>query len=58
MSITYGLAVYFMMWWILLFAALPFGVRTQAEEGRLFPVPWKAPRRATACGGWSCGTPW
>ncbi|WP_186393292.1 MULTISPECIES: DUF1467 family protein [unclassified Pannonibacter] len=37
MSIAYGLAVYFMMWWILLFAALPFGVRTQEEEGKVVP---------------------
>lgn len=25
-------AVYFVVWWIVLFAVLPFGVRTQAEE--------------------------
>ncbi|MFN7167050.1 MAG: DUF1467 family protein [Pannonibacter sp.] len=37
MSIAYALAVYFMMWWIVLFAILPFGVRTQAEEGEVVP---------------------
>lgn len=38
MSVTYGVAVYFMMWWILLFAFLPFGLnRTQAEAGEIVP---------------------
>ncbi|NBN77986.1 DUF1467 family protein [Microvirga tunisiensis] len=37
MSIPYALAVYFMMWWIVLFAILPFGVRTQEEEGQVVP---------------------
>ena len=27
------LAVYFVVWWIVLFAVLPWGVRTQDEEG-------------------------
>jgi predicted secreted protein len=27
------LAVYFVVWWVVLFAVLPFGVRTQAENG-------------------------
>jgi predicted secreted protein len=26
-------AIYFVMWWIVLFAVLPFGVRSQHEEG-------------------------
>ncbi len=26
-------AVYFTMWWVVLFAVLPFGVRNQAEAG-------------------------
>ncbi|EEA96644.1 Predicted secreted protein [Pseudovibrio denitrificans] len=30
-------ALYFMMWWILFLAILPFGVRTQAEEGEVIP---------------------
>lgn len=38
MSITYGLAVYFIIWWIVLFAALPFGSkRTQVEAGEVAP---------------------
>jgi predicted secreted protein len=31
--IAFGIAVYFVMWWVLLFAVLPFGVRTQDEDG-------------------------
>jgi len=30
-----GLALYFVIWWILLFAILPFGVRSQAESGEV-----------------------
>ncbi|KZL21867.1 hypothetical protein PsAD2_00296 [Pseudovibrio axinellae] len=30
-------AVYFMMWWILFLAILPFGIRTQIEEGEVVP---------------------
>lgn len=26
-------AIYFVVWWVCLFVVLPFGVRTQAEEG-------------------------
>ncbi|MDE3175325.1 MAG: DUF1467 family protein [Pseudomonadota bacterium] len=28
-----ALAIYFTMWWVVLFAVLPFGVRNQAEAG-------------------------
>jgi len=31
MTLTMGLAVYFTMWWIVLVAVLPFGVRSQHE---------------------------
>lgn len=27
------LAIYFIVWWLVLFVVLPFGVRTHAEEG-------------------------
>ncbi|MCM2292183.1 DUF1467 family protein [Allorhizobium sp. BGMRC 0089] len=30
-------AIYFVMWWITLFAVLPFGVRTQEEENMVVP---------------------
>jgi predicted secreted protein len=31
MSIPMGIAIYFTIWWIVLFAVLPFGVRSQHE---------------------------
>lgn len=38
MSVTFGLAIYFMLWWIILFAMLPFGMRrTQEEAGEVLP---------------------
>lgn len=33
MSVTSALAIYFVVWWVVLFAVLPFGIRSQAEEG-------------------------
>lgn len=33
MSLTTGLAIYFLIWWLTLFAVLPFGVRSQHEVG-------------------------
>lgn len=33
MTITGGIAVYFVIWWTVLFAVLPFGVRSQSEGG-------------------------
>ena len=35
MSFTTGLAIYFLIWWITLFAVLPFGVRSQHEGGTI-----------------------
>jgi predicted secreted protein len=32
-TISTSLAVYFVIWWITLFLTLPFGVRSQHEEG-------------------------
>lgn len=32
-TISTGLAVYFVIWWLVLFLTLPFGVRSQHEEG-------------------------
>lgn len=44
MSITFALAIYFVIWWITLFAVLPFGLRTQDEEGDIVPgTPESAP---------------
>ena len=28
-------AIYFILWWVVLFAMLPFGLRTQEEEGEV-----------------------
>jgi predicted secreted protein len=35
LTVTGGLALYFVIWWTLLFAILPFGVRSQAESGEV-----------------------
>jgi len=44
MSVTFGLAIYFVIWWTVLFAVLPFGVRTQGEAGEVVPgTPESAP---------------
>ncbi|MCA1453281.1 DUF1467 family protein [Bradyrhizobium sp. BRP22] len=32
-SISTAFAIYFVLWWIVLFLTLPFGVRSQHEEG-------------------------
>lgn len=33
MTIAGGLAVYFVIWWTVLFAVLPFGIRNETEAG-------------------------
>ena len=44
MSITFGLALYFIIWWTVLFAVLPIGLRTQDEAGEVVPgTPASAP---------------
>jgi predicted secreted protein len=44
MSLTLGIALYLMIWWITIFAVLPFGVRTQEEAGSVVPgTPASAP---------------
>ncbi|HZS64760.1 MAG TPA: DUF1467 family protein [Xanthobacteraceae bacterium] len=35
MSVTTAVAIYFLIWWITLFAVLPFGVRSQEESGEV-----------------------
>ncbi len=37
MSLTSALAVYFIIWWTVLFAVLPWGVRAQHEEDAVVP---------------------
>jgi len=36
-SWTTALAIYFVAWWLMLFVVLPFGVRSQQEEGSVVP---------------------
>jgi predicted secreted protein len=44
MSLSLGIALYIMIWWMTLFAVLPFGVRTQAEAGEIVEgTPESAP---------------
>lgn len=44
MSLTLGIALYFIIWWTVLFAVLPFGLRTQDEAGEVVPgTPSSAP---------------
>jgi predicted secreted protein len=36
-SITTAIAIYFIIWWVVLFAVLPWGVRSQEESGEITP---------------------
>ena len=46
MDSVMAVAIYIFIWWIVLFAVLPFGVRTQAEEGEVVPgTPESAPAK-------------
>ncbi|WP_291842369.1 DUF1467 family protein [Bradyrhizobium sp.] len=36
-SISTALAIYFVLWWLVLFLTLPFGVRSQHEDGDSVP---------------------
>jgi predicted secreted protein len=37
MAITTVLAVYFIIWWVVLFMVLPWGVHSQEESGEVSP---------------------
>lgn len=37
MSITTAIAVYFIIWWVVLFTVLPWGIRSQQEAGPVAP---------------------
>ena len=44
MSVTFAIAIYVVIWWTVLFAVLPIGVRTQGEDGSVVPgTPESAP---------------
>jgi predicted secreted protein len=37
MNLVFGIAIYFICWWIILFAILPIGITTQEEAGDIVP---------------------
>ena len=37
MTVTTALAIFFMIWWVVLFAVLPWGVHSQHEGGEVTP---------------------
>jgi predicted secreted protein len=37
MPIATALAIFFLIWWITLFAVLPWGIRSQHEDGEMAP---------------------
>ena len=37
MEKTTAIAIYFLIWWVVLFAVLPWGVRSQEEAGEVVP---------------------
>jgi predicted secreted protein len=37
MPVTTGIAIFFLIWWIVLFVVLPWGIRSQQEEGAVAP---------------------
>jgi predicted secreted protein len=37
LSWTTAAAIYFIIWWIVLFAVLPWGIQSQAESGEVVP---------------------
>ncbi len=44
MSVTFAIAVYFVIWWTVLFVALPFAGRSQQDAGTRVPgTPASAP---------------
>jgi predicted secreted protein len=37
MPLATALATFFLIWWVMLFAVLPWGVRSQSEAGEMAP---------------------
>jgi predicted secreted protein len=37
MPVTTAIAIYFLIWWVVLFAVLPWGIRSQHEDGEIVP---------------------
>jgi predicted secreted protein len=36
-SLTTAVAIYFIIWWVVLFTVLPWGIRSQHESGDVIP---------------------
>ena len=49
MSLSFAIAIYVVIWWTVLFAILPIGVRTQGEDGTSCRARRRARRRIRAC---------
>ena len=46
MTLAFAIALYVVIWWIVLFAMLPIGVRTQYDDGEVSPgTAESAPQR-------------
>ena len=46
MKLSFAIVIYICIWWMTLFAVLPFGVRTQDEDGDVVPgTPGSAPAK-------------
>ena len=59
MPVTTAVAIFFLIWWVVLFAVLPWGIRSQHEGGEI--AARHRPRRAGASRTWdasSCGPRW
>ncbi len=39
MPITTAVAIFFLIWWVVLFAVLPWGIRSQHEGAKSSPAP-------------------
>jgi predicted secreted protein len=37
MPVTTAIAIFFLIWWVVLFAVLPWGIRSQHESGEMTP---------------------
>jgi len=37
MPATTAIAIFFLIWWVVLFAVLPWGIRSQHEAGQMIP---------------------
>lgn len=37
MPVTTAVAIFFLIWWVVLFAVLPWGIRSQHESGGMVP---------------------